>query len=77
MKRGSKKGRRDKPSPPKTVKLADIVNVRCNEDGAGKKLVRLTLKNGTWVELVATGVMGQGVHIDGIDEVRTSFDFKS
>lgn len=76
MRSKKKSAKSAKGSQPKTIKLADLANVRCNETANGEKLVRFTMKNGTWVELVCTGIAASGVNIESIDKVQSSFDFK-
>jgi hypothetical protein len=65
--------------PKKTyIALEDIRSVRFIETANGEKKCRLNLSDGTWIELISTGVSSAETVFETTPIVnRSSFDFKA
>ena len=66
-------------SRPKTyIALEDIRSVRIIETFNGEKKCRFNMNDGTWIELVSTGITSAETTFEAAPVVnRSSFDFKA
>lgn len=63
--------------PRTTLVLEDIKTVQLIERSTGEKVCRFNLRDGTWTEIISTGVISATTSFEGQAIInRSSFDFK-